>query len=154
MGVFRHIQVHQCIMMSFHFYCPFFSFLFSFFIDSIIICSCNLRVFQFLTWSLFMFGTRLDFFDFLKKNVWTCFLVGTHSALSLGFHKSWICCLFCFLSLCFLIPSEFIFSSLSMAGPKLQGFWLAFWRTWRSAAFASCLCVQISPWQHFNQFDF
>ena len=54
-------------MMSFHFYCPFLSFVF--FMDSVIICSCNLRVFQFLTLSLFMFGIRLEFFYFLKKNV-------------------------------------------------------------------------------------
>ena len=46
-----------------------FFFLFSFFMDSVIICSCNLRVFQFLTLSLFMFGIRLEFLNFLKKNV-------------------------------------------------------------------------------------
>lgn len=44
-------------------------FSFFFFMDSVIICSCNLRVFQFLTLSLFMFGIRLEFLNFLKKNV-------------------------------------------------------------------------------------
>lgn len=71
----RYILKHGCFQTHtsasvynvISFLLSFFSFFF--FMDSVIICSCNLRVFQFLTLSLFMFGIRLEFLNFLKKNV-------------------------------------------------------------------------------------